>query len=495
MSDPLSITAGVTGILTTAAKVSSLLIGFTKATKSAPVRARHVVSEVNDVRNVVVQLQSFLLDLGAVDRTGMSLLNTDNLTAVISNCLRTFNELQMVLNGVKAKDMRILDRVKWLNKADIILELIQNLQNQKASFSLILDAFNVFVLLIENSILEVKGSIDRQSSRITRNYKSTISRIQSLERQVTNFAGFQPAEKQDGHASARYSNGTALSFSDELNSSRVYSRSTANRDHCSTFSIDRSVKTFSCLSGVSLAEVSNISVVKLAVTNQEMRASSRLIPDACPNEDPLCRHLLGDLGWWVASTDTLDTIAEDLRTRVNTWYGFEIQPFYPLQSFGRVSVSRDKRQWSKIICFVFKGMIIMIKDPTSAVDQYFLQRSIYGSRDLKSLRASRDARILHLCLNDQHHAKVYQHLNYEPPWKKAPNSVDTQNHRTHKTNPSLNTTLAFNGVDCYNETEDDLINMEKTAKMNPLITCPDEYHNYYDALEQKKKPVSSALNS
>lgn len=57
MADPLSIAAGVIGILTAA---SHILIDFTKNSKDAPQTARMVLTEVNKISLTLSHLQSFL---------------------------------------------------------------------------------------------------------------------------------------------------------------------------------------------------------------------------------------------------------------------------------------------------------------------------------------------------------------------------------------------------------------------------------------------------
>ena len=61
MSDPLTIAAGVIGILKAAAQISSVLIKFTRSSRGAPHQARAIIMEVNDTSGVLTHLQAFLL--------------------------------------------------------------------------------------------------------------------------------------------------------------------------------------------------------------------------------------------------------------------------------------------------------------------------------------------------------------------------------------------------------------------------------------------------
>lgn len=142
MSDPLSIAAGVVGILTAAAQISTLLINFTKATKNAPPRARHVITEVNEISGTLSHLQSFLLGNEYSDISRTSLLKADHIVTILSGCVMTFSELEKLLDALETKDMRILDSMKWARKEKDITALIQRLQNHKTSLSLMLDILN-----------------------------------------------------------------------------------------------------------------------------------------------------------------------------------------------------------------------------------------------------------------------------------------------------------------------------------------------------------------
>ncbi|KAL9032286.1 MAG: hypothetical protein Q9180_006592 [Flavoplaca navasiana] len=130
MADPLSISAGVIGILTAAAQISTLLINFTRTSKDAPQIAHAVLMEVDDISSTLSHLQSFLLD---------------QVVTIMSGCVLTFSELERLLDGLKAEGMGILDRARWARKEKAISNLVQRLQNHKASLSLVLQVMNGYV--------------------------------------------------------------------------------------------------------------------------------------------------------------------------------------------------------------------------------------------------------------------------------------------------------------------------------------------------------------
>ncbi|KAI4255859.1 MAG: hypothetical protein L6R42_006533 [Xanthoria sp. 1 TBL-2021] len=150
MAEALSLAAGVIGVLTAAGQISSLLLQFTKSSKDAPQIACAVLSEVDDIRGVLLHLQSFLLSDESSDQSRTQLLQVDQVVAIMTGCVNTFSELEQLLDrltvtGWEAKGMNILDRAKWARKEKAISNLMQRLQNHKASLSLILNVLNGYV--------------------------------------------------------------------------------------------------------------------------------------------------------------------------------------------------------------------------------------------------------------------------------------------------------------------------------------------------------------
>ena len=302
MSDPLSIAAGVVGILTAAAQISTLLIDFTKATKNAPSRALHIITEINDISGTLSHLQSFLLGNEYSDTSRTSLLKADHIVTILSGCVMTFSELEKLLDALKTKDMKILDSIKWARREKDITALIQRLQNHKISLSLMFDILNglvrnlqhqmVVLIARSDTIVQAKDSVDRLHDIVNKCYQEMSTRLHALELKELQRMSYA-ASILDDHAAIRNNtlvpnihrnplsnielapdNGTIVpEFLNELKQSWVYSRTSAFR--MSTFSTGQRSTTWSCLSALSLSEVSNISVFNLAVTTADVNNPQR----------------------------------------------------------------------------------------------------------------------------------------------------------------------------------------------------------------------------
>ena len=131
MTDPLSITAGVVGILNAATHASSLLYKWIKSAKEAPQQAEAAWVEINEIRGILCSLQSLLLGNGLLQQSGASILQVDQLVVTISGCVLTFPELEKLLERVKVENRDILDRIKWINNQSTVAVLIQRLQYRK----------------------------------------------------------------------------------------------------------------------------------------------------------------------------------------------------------------------------------------------------------------------------------------------------------------------------------------------------------------------------
>lgn len=138
MADPLSIAAGVVGLLTAAAQVSTLLAAFVSGSRNAPETARIVLTEVRDIEGTLTNLERFLLGRKSSNPSGARLLQIDHITTIITGCVLTFSELEKLLDNLRVDGMGMLNRTQWARKEKPIKELVQRLQNHKGSLSIAL---------------------------------------------------------------------------------------------------------------------------------------------------------------------------------------------------------------------------------------------------------------------------------------------------------------------------------------------------------------------
>ena len=145
MTDPISIAAGVVGILSAAAHLSTVLGEFVQSTREAPYLAPQILTEVNDIRGVLSQLQAFILRKEALELDRASLLQVDHVISIVTGCVLTFSKLERLVDELRVDNIHILDRFKWARHRDVLQDHIQRLQGHKASLSLILIIINASV--------------------------------------------------------------------------------------------------------------------------------------------------------------------------------------------------------------------------------------------------------------------------------------------------------------------------------------------------------------
>ena len=143
--DPLSVSASIIGVLSAAAKVSSVLIPFAQNTKAAPKLAQTVLADINGLSTVLSHLQTYLLGYTTPSKSRASLILVEQVIVTLTECVITFSELEDVLGT--SKDMGVLDRIKWAMKESKISDIQRRLQSDKSSLTLMLTILQWFVTL------------------------------------------------------------------------------------------------------------------------------------------------------------------------------------------------------------------------------------------------------------------------------------------------------------------------------------------------------------
>jgi hypothetical protein len=138
MADPLSIVTGVVGLIQASYAVSKLLANFIGLVKNAPAQAAIAVSEINETRLVLEQLQNFVLRFETADESRTALVQVDHLVDVISGCVTTYSEFEAALDRATKRSMTLADRAKWVWEEEKIDGLVTRLQRHKSSLSLLM---------------------------------------------------------------------------------------------------------------------------------------------------------------------------------------------------------------------------------------------------------------------------------------------------------------------------------------------------------------------
>lgn len=145
--DPLALAPGLSGLITTADKISSCLSAFTAGMLDAPNLARNVVAETQALSEIFTQLQTTLWRHGGQDvRAGRpAMVFMDHVVLTITGCITLLAELEKEMEGVGTADasQQFLDRLRWTMREAVIRRILDSLQMQKEALVLVLTILTV----------------------------------------------------------------------------------------------------------------------------------------------------------------------------------------------------------------------------------------------------------------------------------------------------------------------------------------------------------------
>lgn len=281
-----------------AAKITLGLNDFITWIKEAPKLATAVLQEVADISACVGQVQSLLLGVGSVNASNQSLLMIEEVNVVLTNCVLTLSELEKLVEGLKLDQRTSISYLRrWAIIEKAVAALLSRLQYSKTSLSLMISTMthqsmenaqrsmsrltDVVRQLLERNreISERLGCMELETSdcrsTIVRTTRKSISEelIEDYESIVT--VRQLNASPSEGKANGLEASRSSAEFESLLESSRPYVRASRRPGPSSATSSVVQTLGWSCLSGLSLAEVSNISIMELALDKNRVWNSTR----------------------------------------------------------------------------------------------------------------------------------------------------------------------------------------------------------------------------
>ncbi|KAJ0126118.1 Uncharacterized protein HZ326_30778 [Fusarium oxysporum f. sp. albedinis] len=304
MADPLSVAASVVGLLTAAAQVSKIIANVMNKARHAPGECGRIKAEVDDIRNVLVTLQLFIINPRQASRSRTSLIMVEQVVATLAACVTTFSELDTFATALE-NETSILDRLRWASKDKDIHAILVRLESHKNSLTLMLTILpcqnqddaesrvNKLCDLVEKMLSQNPTLKERLAALDTGGQAAgpgdTIeTRLNELSVEETDGGGEAPPAADSQPRWQRNAQGFA--FEEVLMSSRVY-RIVA-KDNSDAFSIISSAgrtASWSMLSGLSLSEISHIGIQAIPIyvtdiTNKEHYDFSPTAGNAFPAE-------------------------------------------------------------------------------------------------------------------------------------------------------------------------------------------------------------------
>jgi hypothetical protein len=140
--DPLSVTAGIIGILATATKLGNILHGTISTTKNAPRILLSLMSEVYEVQAALSSLHILIKDLSSARPHRAALIQLDYLIVTLTESILTLSELENIIAPIAAPlgaKVPLTARLKLARAEGSCVKIVERLQRHKSSMSLMLN--------------------------------------------------------------------------------------------------------------------------------------------------------------------------------------------------------------------------------------------------------------------------------------------------------------------------------------------------------------------
>lgn len=143
MSDPLSVAASVAGLIAVAGKLVSIL--YQKSIAGAPDSAQLVREEIEGMRMVLTQMETFLRTAGQSPAPNANLIQLHDFLRVVSDCVLTFSSLDKIIDDLSVGNKAPISRLKWVAREDEILKSLERLGRLKTTLGLMFTVLNRLV--------------------------------------------------------------------------------------------------------------------------------------------------------------------------------------------------------------------------------------------------------------------------------------------------------------------------------------------------------------
>ncbi|KAI0543207.1 P-loop containing nucleoside triphosphate hydrolase protein [Xylaria digitata] len=318
MADPLSIAASVAGLIALSGSIYKVIGDFVEQAANPPQSAHALLLEVSEMRMVLKSLSDLIDNFLVYPPKRRALVQLDHLIICLTQTVLSFSELEKFVNPWVTRPQRSLwQRWKFNSQGERITRFNSKLQQNKISISLVLSilqcesdtdaqqhrlSLHDMMRRIIDENKEIRARVDQLGSLFMSSAPSITTTFGRLETTPSVGSMARTAEEVDDGASTirivrrtshRYSAtrpvpvsfalglsgflsepDLSLPFENELAQSLVYRRVRGGECDISFTTSQPMSGIWSMLSGLSLGQVSNISVIALPITLNDISNSS-----------------------------------------------------------------------------------------------------------------------------------------------------------------------------------------------------------------------------
>ncbi|KAI1045000.1 hypothetical protein LB505_012436 [Fusarium chuoi] len=254
--DPLSVITSVAGIATAAGEVIKILGPYKTAREDAPKIAAEVSSEALATQTIITGLEQLVSNFSTPSVRYASLIQVDQLTAVLFDGVKIFSELLAALQTLPPLEPSspggsLWTPIQWVRKKSSLAAILHRLQAFRSSI--------VCILSILQSDSQARAEEGQQ--RRMMGMENTVDAMSRRRATIQSTRDMDTLNRKS--TSSWRSSLFEFDFEHDLKLSRAYRH--AKRDTMD-FSVRSSVArthAWSSLSGISLSDISHISVLAL----------------------------------------------------------------------------------------------------------------------------------------------------------------------------------------------------------------------------------------
>lgn len=180
--DPLSVIASLTGILGAAFKISKAASALISGWKDAPSSLHSIVSEMAALSACLAQLRPFLSKREIAPKSRMAAISVEQIVVIASSCVLSVSELQKTLDSLEPeKPLSKRVKLRWSSYEKKINMLRSRVQASTSSLNLVLTVLTCFTA--EESHLSV-CRLERMFSKVLEKDPDLAHRMSNIDSDV-----------------------------------------------------------------------------------------------------------------------------------------------------------------------------------------------------------------------------------------------------------------------------------------------------------------------
>ncbi|KAF4969830.1 hypothetical protein FSARC_2988 [Fusarium sarcochroum] len=142
MSDPLSISASIAGLITLSTVVYQTLSDFADKVDKAPKSTQEILYAVAEMRLALNSISELVESFHKISPRRKAMVQLDHLVIALSRAVMTFTDLELFLSNwpeISAMQSSAWKRIRWALQEDKATRLVKKLSENKTSLLLILN--------------------------------------------------------------------------------------------------------------------------------------------------------------------------------------------------------------------------------------------------------------------------------------------------------------------------------------------------------------------